>query len=148
VKILLVGELNPYRSGDDFDLFPDPPGCAGWRLAQILGLSTSAYLRRFDRTNLVRGEKWSMAEARAAAAKIEHPRRVLLGRRVASAFGVGDGLAMPFLHVHLGGEYWKGLVIPHPSGRNRAWSDSTLAHRVREAVEMLDRDPFDRPALV
>lgn len=80
-----------------YALYPFPERSAGDRLATIiLGLTRAEYLRRFDRVNLCTG-KWSMAEARKVAHSIRRDGGlfpggertvVLLGRKVASAFGL------------------------------------------------------------
>lgn len=134
---LLVGEDNPYQSPPAFDLWPEPVGCAGWRLCtKILGLSEIDYLERFRRVNLCRGG-WSDVRARARAAELQEAALpedlfVLLGRKVARAFDPGSGEAFTRYRVLLGGV--KPLTycfLPHPSGRSRVWNDPTAIPRVR-----------------
>lgn len=144
LKPLLVGELNPYGADPAFALYPLPGYASGGRLQVILDLTLREYLDRFDRVNLCTG-RWSMGAARQAANEIALvcPRTVvLLGRRVASAFGM-SGLR-PFTvvdesrtsvvvhHGFLGANRY--VLLPHPSGRCRAWNDAGAARLAREVV--------------
>lgn len=125
MKPLLVGEANPYGTDPEFALYPLPENASGGRLARILGLSRGEYLRRFDRCNLC-PSVWSAPTARAAAADIcAGPYRVViaLGTKVARAFGYAyEPVTRPRPGL---------ILLPHPSGLNRAWADPTLAPRVR-----------------
>lgn len=145
MKPLIVGEQNPYGPDPEFALYPSPPGCAGWRLChKVLGLDPDDYCERFDRCNLLEGEKWSTKRAQEAAAKmLVRDNFILLGSKVAAAFGwsgnkpptrVGfDFKAGPDAPaVPLGPRYF---LIPHPSGRCRAWGDPTMVPRVRELLK-------------
>jgi hypothetical protein len=133
---VLVGESNPYGADPDFALFPHPEGSAGWRLArEILGMeSTRTYLRAFRRVNLC-PVMWSMPKARETIAQqrlLERP-CILLGRKVADAFGVD------FRHclVHLNGsaaEPRRLLVLGHPSGRNLLYNAPGAIAAARAAV--------------
>ena len=122
---VLVGEFNPHSLRIRDALAPRPPGCAGWRLARMMGMNSAEYLAAFDRRNLLASATWSAPAARDAAADLEaeFPDRdlILLGAKVAAAFG-------------LAGRTWERvrrpgpvpahfLVLPHPSGRCRAWNE-------------------------
>lgn len=132
-KVLLVGEHNPYGSAPGFELYPAPQRSAGYRLCcVILGYPRREYLETFDRCNLVVAPKWSAPAAREAATKLKHDRRVLLGAKVAAAHGVPF---TPFEAVK--GEGWRGVVLPHPSGRCRLWEEAGAYGRAREAVATL-----------
>lgn len=132
-KILLVGEHNPYGPDPRFALYPSPAGCAGERLCEkILGMSASAYLSEFDRVNLVTTPKWSAVTARIKANEIivvgQRDRLVLLGAKVAAAFGLPSE---PFqFHDRPWG---RALVLPHPSGRCRAWNAAGAFERARDS---------------
>lgn len=154
MKPLLVGELNPYGPAAEYALWPDPPGCAGHRLChKVLGMSEHAYMEAFDRTNLC-GRKWSMPLARLAAGAVNahgQPRRVIimLGRKVATAFGYGHH--QPFTTV---AKVWnkdgydlmlddevtadnpttRFLVLPHPSGLCRVWNEPGAFERARSLI--------------
>lgn len=136
-RVWLIGESNPYGSDPSFALYPLPERASGGRLAAILGLSADEYLRAFVRRNLIDGPKWSAPAARVSARQMivaagDGAALVLLGARVASAFGV------PFIplatSIYLRPVNIRLLVIPHPSGLNRAWHNPTTAPRVRAAV--------------
>lgn len=153
MKPLLVGESNPYGSDPEYALFPNPGNSAGARLARILGMDVSAYLRAFDRVNLIPGMVcpcdrhrggWCPPCARAAAKGLTAPFRVLLGARVTAAHGAQFH---PFTTVEFGGGERRGwwLLLPHPSGRSRLWNDPVNTPRVRAAVSLI-RD-FARSAV-
>lgn len=121
VKPLLVGESNPYCSDTRYDLYPEPPGCSGDRLASILGLSHEEYMRGFLRRNLCRGP-WSITQARARAEELRgrfDPETVfvLLGSKVSRAFVFKYE---PFARFTNSGRTF--VILPHPSGRCRAWN--------------------------
>lgn len=136
-RALLVGELNPYSDDPRFDLYPIPRGTTGDLLRRnILGVEQRDYLRWYWRENLCRGHsgqrgrRWSLPQARGRAADLKrlHDGQpiVLLGRRVADAWGATFGL--PFRrHDNV-------IAIPHPSGRNRAWSDPEIVLAVQRAL--------------
>ena len=138
MRPLLVGESNPYGSGAAFALFPRPERSAGGRLCRVvLGMREVDYLARFDRCNLLGplpAGKWDRELARAAARDvlIERPNRrlILLGARVAAAFGMEF---RPFEVEPRRG--WAALMLPHPSGRCRIWNDPMAVVQARNAVE-------------
>lgn len=151
-RVWLIGEHNPYGADPSYALYPLPPHAAGGRLARVLGMQVTGYLRAFVRRNLLSVAKWSVPLARAAADQVllEHPvddRLVLLGSRVAAAFGC------PFReHLcevrrlpvgTLAPQERQVVVVPHPSGLSRAWNDPETAPRVRAAVEELRRGCVD-----
>lgn len=136
--IWLIGEQNPYGATQDMALFPLPPRAAGGRLAAILGLTRTEYLRRFVRRNLLGGGPWMVRAARIRAEEVAEESGdaplVLLGARVSAAFGV------PFRYI----DGWRRegccgraralITIPHPSGRCRLWNGPGVAELVRDAV--------------
>lgn len=134
---LLVGESNPYSSDPDDALLPYPSQSAGARLCRdILGMTREAYLAAFDRCNLVRGQKWSVPVARAEARRISVERRggvcVLLGAKVAAAFGVPTS---PFaVYDDPGASATRLVVLPHPSGLCRVWDEDGAMQRARDFV--------------
>ncbi len=138
---MIVGEANPYGGDPRFALYPRPRGAAGYRLCSyVLGLAALDYLARFDRINLC-PEEWHGPTAREHAAEIKasapHGRwHVLLGARVAKAFGATSATARNPVKVY-GWLNGGGLVaIPHPSGRCRLWNDN-IVERVRDKLREL-----------
>ena len=149
MRPLLVGEANPRGADPRMALYPLPPQCAGGRLCKLLGMSVSVYLATFDRVNLMPTppRKWSAPEARRAAEHmlVDHPRAfpyVLLGRKVATAFGLKD---TPFFQkidaVGPHGAYRTFLVIPHPSGLCQVWNDPATVQVLRRLL-----NPFIKEA--
>lgn len=132
-----MGELNPYGVDPEYALFPWPRNASGNRLREILGITDSAYLALYGRTNLCVG-KWSIVAAREAARAIsvnELPRYiVLLGSKVCKAFGVPYE---PYT-VRPSGRGYPLVVLPHPSGLNRAWNEPDAVERARRVMREVE----------
>jgi hypothetical protein len=145
VKPLLVGENNPYRGAPYYALWPDPQGCAGWRLCHlVMGLDHRTYLNVFDRVNLLQQPKWSAPAARTAAADLLEGygarTYVLLGAKVCAAFGVDYGGAPKRV------EQISVVVLPHPSGLCRFWGKPRAFARARDVLrEALPEIEFPDP---
>lgn len=127
---LLVGEDNPYSIDPRMALYPAPAGCAGHRLCtRVLGLTEGEYLGRFDRVNLC-WSTWDAAEARRTARQIldlDVGVTVLLGAKVSRAFGYDYE---PFTAFGTGDrKSW--VILPHPSGRSRAWNEPGAYEKAR-----------------
>lgn len=139
-RVVLVGEAPGPNTRPNAPLFPAPVNSAGYRLYKLTGLSSrNAYLRRFQRANLLREhpgtwtsskrgkDRWPSREARFAADAMRHLlyRRnvIFVGRRVAEAFGYSR-TRLPFLWWHEDAE-WRMQVacLPHPSGRSHWYND-------------------------
>jgi hypothetical protein len=135
-RLWLVGESNPRGGDPSHALLAWPRGSAGDRLRVALGLSDLDYLCRFERRNLLDRGAWSARRAREAAEDLVRASRaaplVLLGRRVAAAFGVEY---LPFV---IFADPQPKLVLPYPSGRCRAWNDPRAAARARTMVRELE----------
>ncbi len=128
-KPILIGESNPYGGDPEFALYPSPIGCAGHRLCcLILGMDHDDYLDAFERRNLCPGH-WSIKHARQVAQSIweNDGRFILLGAKVCSAWQT------PFepFKVFDGGTC---VVLPHPSGLCRLWSEPRAVAKARTAV--------------
>jgi len=143
MKPLLVGELNPYGADPELALYPLPEHASGGRLARILGLSRGQYLRAFGRANLCSG-RWSLGDARGAAELLtimndrDRP-IVLLGSKVCQAF------AQPYHPFTSAGRLH---VLPHPSGRCRAWNEPGAVARARALVlPLLDTEDTSETSL-
>lgn len=128
---VFVGELNPYGDRPFAALLDVPAGASGDRLCRLVcGLSSSRY-RRFPRYDLCVG-KWSAKAARSRAGVLlgEHARSdvfVLLGRKVAEAFGVADLAAFSWIDA----PDRRIVLLPHPSGRCRDWQEPGTFERAR-----------------
>lgn len=132
-RVVLVGELNPYGGDPRHALYDEPERASGGRLRRlVLGLPRRLYLdpELIERGNLCTG-RWSAPAARARAARVveERPESVIvmLGRRVAAAFGRES--------MDAATRDGRFVAIPHPSGLNRAWNDRTLVPRVRALLD-------------
>jgi hypothetical protein len=137
---ILVGEANPYGADPLFALWPDPYNSAGARLQRlVLQLSVDDYLRSFERVNLC-PTRWSAPVARAQATALEtHVEAgrvaVLLGTKVSRAFSAHAPPFEPFRAYERGAG--RLVVLPHPSGLNRAWNEPGAFERARELLRQV-----------
>lgn len=137
-SLLLVGEAPGTHVGHDPDrhaLYPYPPGCAGARLAILMGMGYREY-RRLDRMNLVPhhpGPRTSMKEARHHAE--EHLRRGTFLNRSLLIVGAVPARALGLVsYPHFS---WRAsaardfefALVPHTSGRSRVWNDDEVRTR-------------------
>lgn len=141
LRVWLIGESNPYSDDPADALLPYPDESAGYRLCvTILGMSRAAYLRAFERRNLVVGDGWSVPVARLEAARLQlevaaNDAVVLLGEKVARAW-LGQHLAWsPFTTRERNGVRY--LTLPHPSGRSRLWNPSVTPGAFAKARHMV-----------
>jgi uracil-DNA glycosylase len=141
--VIIIGQA-PGPRGDGEPL----SGQAGRRLSALCGLTVDAYLAQFERVNLLthfpgkagKGDAFPLPAARKAAAALlpalEGRRVVLLGGKVAAAFGLQQA---PLL-------VWRPLggamvaVAPHPSGINRWWNDPRNVRRARRFWRTFSRN--------
>jgi len=146
-RVLAVGELNPYGADPRCALLHLPRQAAGNRLRLIMGLSDGDYLRHVARVNLCDG-RWSGDSAEGKSRRLlfytDYEVFVLLGAKVREifdgprAFGrmswspLSDGIDAPSERVAIPPKILVGL--PHPSGRCRAWNDSSSITRAREVL--------------
>lgn len=150
--VLFVGEDNPQSADPKFALWNEPIGCAGSRLQEnILSLPEDWY-RAMWRTNLC-NPRWSRDEAEQrtfelTAGDAPWSLLVLLGRRVAGAFGVQIGRTLrPFEsteHSRSGQRrVFRLLSLPHPSGRCRDWNyRSTYDETFRKLRDLAPEIPW------
>jgi len=114
--VLIVGESPNVRGKAAYETK------AGKRLRTLLGNVEYPWVNLFEE----RPERWSAARAREEASSVllvdsemAPTLFVLLGRRVATAFGKGD---KEFLSLDRAFTDW-WYIFPHPSGRSRWWND-------------------------
>ena len=131
---MLIGQ-DPGRQGTGEPL----SGKAGRRLAALCGLDLDAYLARFQRVNLLpvfpgkagKGDRFPLPPAREAARALlptlEGRRVVLLGGRVAAAFGLHRAPLLVWMPIQ---GTWVA-VAPHPSGVSRWWNDPRNVRRAQ-----------------
>jgi len=137
-RAILVGEDNPHSVDPRYALYPYPPNCAGHRLQdKVLGVGLSEYLGAYRRVNLCEG-RWRAAAAREKAGEILRDCRelplVLLGAKVAAAFGQ-DFRPFTVRWLEVGGRFVTvAVLLPHPSGRCRVWNDPGSYERARGAM--------------
>jgi uracil-DNA glycosylase len=128
-RVLLIGQGPSRRRPRGARAF-DGPG-AGAHLAKLAGVPQAELLRRVRAVNLLKtwrgkagkGDRFPMAAARRAAAKLYSSKLyheadvvVFVGDAVARAFGVG--------RLKPCGIYWGWAAkLPHPSGVNRWYNE-------------------------
>jgi len=132
-RVVLVGEMNPYRGRPDFDMYDLPVRASGHRLRTlVLGVPRVEYYRRFVRRNLC-VEKWSAPAARKRAAELceEFPTQtfVLLGKKVRDAFGIYSVKDFDVIQRER-----TVVLLPHPSGLCRAWGEDGAFARARAVL--------------
>lgn len=142
MKLLIVGELNPFGPAPVFALYHLPRQSSGNRLRQHLGLRDATY-HAIDKANLCTG-KWTRQGAGGGICRLArsfNPTVVLLlGRKVQQAF---DG--PEFFQARTGCKLdrfgpddtlytWPSfamVTLPHPSGMNPMWNEPTARARAR-----------------
>lgn len=140
-RILICGESNPYGSNPDWALYCHPPGCAGYRLRRILGLSEDQYLS-LHRKNLCDGD-WSKVQAEKRMWDVLDPHApwnvvVLLGRKVTEAFKLAtDDVPLVAFSTRVCCPGMTLVSLPHPSGRNSAAWSPKARDRAREILRGL-----------
>jgi hypothetical protein len=128
-SVTFVGEANPYGLDPRFALYHLPSIASGGRLQRLICGITPERYESLGRLNLC-PRTWSAKEARLHAAVIRREGRpvvVLLGRKVADAFGLHD--VEPF-SVRAEGVTTL-VLLPHPSGLSRAWDEPEAVARAR-----------------
>ena len=161
-RIVLIGQAPGPKTDPEFPLFPIPKTSAAGRLRDIAGLSMGQYLRAFDRINLIREfpgqtsckeDRFPMAKARENAALLRPLLAgrdvILVGRNVATAFGLGGLEFLSWKLVKMTrpavpGDQHTSLVaiIAHPSGRNHWYNNDGHREATRQFMQsaLADRD--------
>ena len=125
---VIIGMNNPLSVRPEHALFPDPPGCTGWRIWQLLvkkvpWATEDLYLEAFDRRNACDRRVWDKGRASELLAealpRLEGRTVILLGLEVQRAAGLPRlPNVIPIRE--------RGIVfrcLPHPSGRCRWYND-------------------------
>lgn len=128
MRPILLAMVNPYSDDPKFALWPDPPGCSGWRMwkmvADACGMSMGEYVRLFDRRNLLTGKKWDVLRANRMGGQFLCS--LAAGSSVV-VFGRQTWTALNLVHVEPGGAVQARdstlYFAPHPSGRSRYYND-------------------------
>lgn len=130
-RLVVVGEAPPARGTGSAGALD---GDSGRRLARLAGAELGDLLASCDRVNLLPTAEWSAPAAREAAERLAprlHGRRaLLLGARVAEAFGLAGAPQLEWL-AHRGG---LKAACPHPSGLNRAMNDPATRRAVGDLL--------------
>lgn len=134
MRVVFVGEDNPYGGNPFYALYPYPRRASGDNLRRHLGLTDNEYLKIF-RHNLCQG-KWGMKEARAEAKRLAETGPwdlvVMLGAKVKKAFG----LEIPSFSAASMEPLTKTFIaLPHPSGLNRDWNKPGANQRAQELLQ-------------
>lgn len=144
-RLILIGE-DPGRGDPRCPVYPWPAGCTGARLCDLLGMNPAEYVNDTLRVNIFyeKPERWNAKEAHARVLAmgglLDGAAVIACGRRVAKALGLPE--ASPWYsgrRVKLGVARAIIVPIPHPSGRNRAWSDPAETERARVALDLTRR---------
>ena len=147
MKILFIGELNPYGPREDCALLDDPVGSAGWRLrAAVCALRSATYRSEaIGRVNLCDGA-WSLRQARKRRAELlraipEAVPMVLLGAKVRDAFYVpaADGTFFVYKTI-MASSARRYVTLPHPSGLCRLWHEPGAFERARALLREVAPD--------
>ncbi len=141
--VLLIGEA-PGKRGTPSE--PALGGRIGRRLASLMGCSVEEYERWTVRINLLpnwpgkashgNGSRWPTKTARSHARVLVMNRWldgrsvILLGRRVAAAFGIKSDRAWFVWEEGVIG--LRFAVAPHPSGASRWWNDPRNVEAARK----------------
>ena len=152
MRPLVVGEA-PSRTSDPADPIT---GRCGAKIAALAGLTVDEFADRFERANLLdaypgkldgsKGTLWDPISAKKRADEIVGERFgasryvVLLGRRVATAFGVGRVDYMEETAAIRGAAV---VVLPHPSGINRWYNDARNVARASAFMKRIARRSKD-----
>ena len=137
---LLVGLQNPLSDDPRYALYPEPDGCTGHRLYEMLGVPWThrSYLRAFDRVNLLRGDeqvggRGYMSRLRRGCGRLvdeivdrKSMTVVLLGADVFRAVFERRAPWLTWRERSVVGRGYQRigfkvrfLALPHPSGQNR-----------------------------
>lgn len=144
---VIVGESPGPNTAGRRPLMPWPAGASGERLMKFADMTPGQYLGRFVRFNLfpfhVPADEWNVERAQRSAVTLRDSlvaegtwRIVLLGARVAKAFGIDS----PWTRVEefhanaTGGTVITLVALPHPSGLNHDYNNERVRYAAGAAV--------------
>ena len=138
MELVIIGESK--AGGRGLDEAFGPRCASAKRLAALLGMTPEEMQKRYRyRYNLLGPGPWDAAKATAVAGALlgmfaahRNVAWVLCGRKVADAFGY-RGVYLSCFTL----EDKAAVVIPHPSGRNRLWSDGRTVRKARNVLGLL-----------
>lgn len=142
-RVLLLGECNPQSDDPRHALWPDPPGCAGHRLRDIMGVDGPTYLS-YWRTNLC-NPTWDSKDAMHRAWELllddcPWTTIVMLGRKVEKSmrfFGAIEIFGSRLVERELPPDVSHPVTLvslPHPSGVCREWNEIDAVPRARKIL--------------
>lgn len=135
-RLILVGEAPGGKSGSLPGPALDVRGATGKRLSRMMKLTPEEFMA-LDRRNLFdttdEGRAWDRYAAARRAWRMtktfeDGDRVILLGGRVADAFGLRDYPRFVWMSINPEDPLCPVdiAIIPHPSGRNRAYNDPAI----------------------
>lgn len=140
---ILLGLHNPLSADPDRALWPDPPGCSGWRLWQMSGLDREVWLAAYRRMNLMDGREWDKDAAEAKFPEVLEairaaPVTVVLGHQVRKFLELPQAEWILPQYEEFRGFWWR--FLPHPSGRTQTYNDPIF----RAATRLLLQELIDK----
>lgn len=126
MRVVLLNTFNPFSAAPRHALYPEPPGCTGHSLWQLLHSRTGAtqeqFLAAFIRYNATASAEWEAWSAREELNDLLPTLRgrevVVLGMKLRIMLGLTAELILP----QLGHEItWR--LLPHPIDNRRWYQD-------------------------
>jgi len=160
-RTVIVG-IAPGKAGHEGQpLSAIAPQSSGRKIADMIGVSWSAYMQTFDRVNIcpfpqkgtIKVKDWQPAAENLAGSILRQRRVIMLGPNVAECFGInravynfGDWKINNSAIRGIGGFRigmsmpFDWMVIPHPSGRN-LWYNNQYN---KELISNVLKDEYER----
>ena len=139
-KTIILGMCDPSGT-EPLGIDDVPKGAAGYRLWKFSGLTKTAWLRSFDRRNILPDAKWDRTRARIHADAFRHHHRnrtvIVLGDEAWRALGFRRKKPTEGIATGKSGCYY--YFVPHPSGRNLWYNDAANRLRVGRLLRSFSR---------